>query len=97
LYPSPAGATESELALEAWAALTEAVPALASLAADVEALLVRRSEHTVEALIVPIDVCYELVGIIRVAWRGFHGGEDLWRNVDLFFERAAERARSAAG
>jgi len=92
-YPSPAGATESELPLEAWDALVSAVPPLASLAADVEALLVRRTDADVQALLVPIDTCYELVGVIRVAWRGLQGGDELWRAVDEFFARAIERAR----
>jgi hypothetical protein len=93
-YPSPAGATESELPLESWAALTQAVPILSTLAADVEALLVRRTSRGVTALVVPIDVCYELVGVIRVLWRGLQGGEELWSRVDEFFARAVERARA---
>lgn len=91
-YPSPAGATESELPLGSWDALARAVPALGTLAADVEALLVRRDQDRMDALIVPIDACYELVGVIRIAWRGFHGGDELHRHVDSFFARARERA-----
>ncbi len=41
-YPSPAGATESELTLEAWAALVEVNPVLAQLDPDAEALVVNR-------------------------------------------------------
>jgi len=95
-YPSPAGATESELPLDAWAALIGAVPLLSTLAADVEALLVRRTAAGVTALIVPIDACYELVGLIRVSWRGLQGGAVLERQVDEFFARAMERARATA-
>jgi Family of unknown function (DUF5947) len=95
-YPSPAGATESELPLDAWDALASAVPILRTLAADVEALLIRRTEHGVDALIVPIDACYELVGRIRVGWRGLQGGDDLWRDVDAFFTRAMAHASTAA-
>ena len=36
--------------------------------------------------IVPIDVCYALVGLIRTHWRGFTGGADVWRELDTFFE-----------
>ncbi|HEX7793827.1 MAG TPA: DUF5947 family protein [Vicinamibacterales bacterium] len=93
-YPSPAGATESTLTLDAWAALEQAVPALASLTPDVEALLVRRSADSMVALIVPIDVCYELVGLIRVVWRGLQGGDEVPRRIDEFFTRAVERART---
>jgi hypothetical protein len=95
-YPSPAGATESELTLGAWDTLVAGVPRLESLASDVEALLVRRTDTDVVALIVPVDACYELVGLIRVLWRGLQGGDGLWRGVDEFFARAVERARSAA-
>ncbi len=62
VYPSPAGATESELPLGAWDAVLAAAPALATLAPDVEAALVRARGSRVEAYLVPIDVCYELVG-----------------------------------
>ena len=95
-YPSPAGATESELPLDAWTAIVSAIPQLGDLAADVEGLLVRRTELRADALIVPIDACYELVGRIRRNWRGFHGGDDVWREIDDFFARATERAAAAA-
>ena len=127
-YPSPAGATESELPLDTWNDIVRAVPPLANLVVDVEALLVRRppspqsgfgatsprapqsgfgatsapppsgeyvagSPDRIEALIVPIDACYELVGRIRRAWRGFTGGDEVWLEIDRFFARAMERAR----
>jgi Family of unknown function (DUF5947) len=94
-YPSPAGATESELPLDAWKDVVLAVPPLATLAVDVEALLVRRTDDHVDALIVPIDACYELVGRIRRTWRGFQGGDDVWGEIDAFFARALERAQPA--
>jgi len=93
-YPSPAGATESELPLEAWRDAVGAVPSLAQMSPDVEALLVRRTGEETTALIVPIDACYELVGRIRSAWEGMQGGDDVWREVDEFFARASERAAS---
>jgi hypothetical protein len=103
-YPSPAGATESELPLEAWVDLVRAVPSLADLEPDVEALIVRSLSATPAAphtstslgLIVPIDVCYELVGRIRRAWRGMQGGDDVRREVDDFFARIVARARESA-
>jgi hypothetical protein len=104
-YPSPAGATESELALGAWETLAAAVPPIATLVPDIEALLVRRtgqapgggegSNGEMTAMIVPIDACYELVGRIRWTWRGFQGGDEVWREIDDFFARALERAPSA--
>jgi uncharacterized protein DUF5947 len=95
-YPSPAGATESELPLDAWLDLVRAVPPLSALAPDVEALLVKRSADGIDALIVPIDACYELVGRIRRSWRGIQGGDEVAREVDEFFTRAFERARRSA-
>jgi hypothetical protein len=95
-YPGPAGATESELPLEAWDALVDAVPPLATLASDVEAVLLRRRDADIEGFIVPIDASYELVGRIRRAWRGFTGGDDVWREIDDFFARAADLARATA-
>jgi hypothetical protein len=91
-YPSPAGATESELPLDAWNALVQLAPVLSTMLPDVEALLVKNEI----ALIVPIDACYELVGRIRRAWRGIQGGDEVWREIDEFFARASEKARSAA-
>jgi hypothetical protein len=94
-YPSPAGATESELPLAAWTTLTSDIPILSTMIADVEALLVRKTSAGTTALIVPIDACYELVGLVRVVWRGLQGGDELQRRVDEFFSRAVERAGSA--
>ncbi len=95
-YPSPAGATESLLPLEAWQELAGANPVLSALEPDVEALLVRGSRAGevpgFECFLVPIDACYALTGVVRRRWRGFDGGEDAWRDIDGFF--AALRARS---
>ena len=44
-YPGPAGATESELPLDAWDAVLAANPALGLLRPDVEALLLRGAER----------------------------------------------------
>lgn len=86
-YPSPAGATESLLPLTAWQALVLANPILNGMQADVETLLINRVGEKREYFIAPIDVCFELVGLIRIHWRGFSGGEDVWREIDGFFAR----------
>jgi hypothetical protein len=93
VYPSPAGATESELPLGAWDAVLASAPALETMAPDVEALLVRVSESTVDAYLVPIDTCYELVGLLRKLWRGFDGGQDVRRQLEDYFVRVAGRCR----
>ncbi len=96
-YPSPAGATESLLSLDAWRGLSAANPVLASLQPDVEALLVYgRGREGFECFIVPIDACYELTGLIRRRWRGFDGGEEAWRDVEAFFARVRARSESPA-
>jgi hypothetical protein len=103
-YPSPAGATESELGLEAWTAGIGAGRLAAELESDVEALLVRRDKagssgaqgRAAECLLVPIDACYRLVGLVRLHWRGFDGGADAWREIDGFFEALRTEARPVA-
>jgi hypothetical protein len=92
-YPSPAGATESELSMQSWEALVEGNAELATMEPDVEALLVRRNRDSFESYLVPIDACYELVGLVRLQWRGFDGGEEAWRAIDGHFERLRARSR----
>ena len=71
-YPGPAGATESLLPLGTWDEVVDANPALATLAPDVEAFLVRadRESGGAECFLVPIDACYELVGHLRPPLEG---------------------------
>ncbi len=95
LYPSPAGATESLLPLTAWEALVEKNPPLAALEPDVEALLVNRVSEARDYFIAPIDACFELVGTIRIHWRGLSGGDDVWREIASYFARLSERAAPA--
>lgn len=92
LYPSPMGATESQLSLDAWGRFTAANPALASILPDVEALLVNRTKQRNEHWIAPIDACYTLAGIIRTNWKGLGGGDDVWRELDRFFDDLRARA-----
>lgn len=97
-YPGPAGATESELPLEAWDGIVDANPLLGQLCADTEALLLRISERgpgPAECFLVPIDACYQLIGELRRVWRGFDGGQDASRVVDAFFRTIRTRSREA--
>ncbi len=96
LYPGPAGVTESLLRLEAWERLVEQNPSLARMASDVEALLVNRVGQTREYYLAPIDVCFELVGLIRLHWRGFSGGTKVWQEIGRFFAGLRERAQPEA-
>ena len=93
-YPSPAGATESLLPLETWQQVMEANPAFASIAPDVEALLLRRTGDRFECYLAPIDASYELVGRVRLRWKGFDGGEEVWNEIDSFFSTLRERSRA---
>jgi hypothetical protein len=91
LYPSPAGATESELYLEAWNDLVAANPVLEGLEHEVEALIVDRISEPHAYAIVPIDRCYELVGTIKANWQGISGGTAVEDAVGAFFARLRDR------
>lgn len=92
-YPSPGGATESLLDLASWAEVVAGDPLLAGLVPDVEAVLLRRLDDGFVCYLVPIDACYELVGLVRQYWEGFAGGEEVWQQIDAFFAGVAEKCR----
>jgi hypothetical protein len=97
VYPSPAGATESHLALETWDPIVAENTGLQSMEADVEALLVNRlgaarGFPANQYFRLPIDHCFKLVGLVRVNWRGLSGGEELWRALEHYFTELAARA-----
>jgi hypothetical protein len=92
LYPSPAGATESELELTAWDALCAANPILARLQPDAEALIVNRTTPEHQYAIVPTDQCYRMVGLIKSRWRGITGGRAVDDAIAEFFAGVRERA-----
>jgi hypothetical protein len=54
----------------------------------VEAVLVRDGE----CFLVPVDTCYELVGLVRTHWKGFDGGAEAHRRIDEFFSGIRARA-----
>jgi hypothetical protein len=93
MYPSPAGATESLLPLKAWNSVAAKNAALARMEPDVEALLVNRVGTKRDYYLAPIDVCFELVGLIRLHWRGLAGGEFAWGEIDKFFARLQIESR----
>lgn len=92
LYPSPAGATESELDLHGWGELVALNPLLAELEVDAEALVVNRLARPPQYAIVPIDRCYMLVGMIRARWEGISGGDAVENAVTAFFAGLEETA-----
>ena len=102
MYPSPAGATESLLSLEAWDEIADANPQLQHMDSDVEALLVNRIGHSrgfagAEYYLLPIDQCFRLVGIIRSHWRGFSGGTEVWQQIAAFFDALRNSATVLGG
>jgi Fe-S cluster biogenesis protein NfuA/nitrite reductase/ring-hydroxylating ferredoxin subunit len=85
LYPSPVGATESEVDVFSWTALCAANPALDRLEPDAEALVVDRLSEPHRFVIAPIDQCYRLVGLIKSRWEGISGGTAVEGAVAEFF------------
>jgi hypothetical protein len=102
LYPSPAGAVESLLPLEAWREIADNNSALRRLQPDIEALLVNRVGHAygltqAEYYIAPLDECYKLVGLIRTHWKGLSGGSDVWAEIGRFFSDLRSIADAVSG
>lgn len=96
-YPGPAGAAESEPPRAGFSALSAATPLLRAAEPDVEALLIHGHRGSpFETFLVPIDVCYALVGKVRLTWRGFHGGDRAWRELEGFFADLRARAEVLA-
>ena len=96
-YPSPAGATESQLDLAAWNEFAAAAPEVTDLLPDVEALLVNRIREPAqparfEGYAVPVDACYRLVALVRMHWRGFDGGEQAWRAIREYLAELRDRS-----
>lgn len=92
LYPSPLGATESQLALDAWAVVERENPIVGDLEPDVEALLVNRAHGQRDHYLVPIGDCYALVALIRSRWKGLAGGIEVWHEIERFFDDLRTRA-----
>ncbi len=91
-YPAPTGATESKLKMDAWNNLVELNPILHDLAPDLEALLVNRLEDNGQYYIVPVDSCYKLIGMIRIAWKGIFGGKEVNDIINQFFNELKEKS-----
>jgi Family of unknown function (DUF5947) len=92
-YPSPAGVTECQLDLQLWQELAAEYPLLSEVADDVEAILISRSDNGVEYFLVPVDVCYELAGRMRLRWHGFDGGGEGRQSIAAFLTDVRDRAR----
>ena len=91
LLSRPRRSDELLLDLEAWSAIVANNPALSEIEPDTEALLANRMNGARRYYRAPIDHCYELVGLMRMHWRGVSGGDEAWRAIDGFFGELAER------
>ncbi|QDY80705.1 hypothetical protein FQU76_02360 [Streptomyces qinzhouensis] len=101
-YPSPAGATESEIDDRDWRQLLAGSRLAAALRPDVEALLLRRTRdpaggERTAGFLVPVDRAYELVGRMRLLWRGFDGGAEARAALDAFFTALTAEAGPLTG
>jgi Family of unknown function (DUF5947) len=92
MYPSPGGATESELHFESWSRMRALNPVLEGLEADIEGLIANRLSDPAVYVIAPIDRCYELTGTVKAAWEGISGGPAVLEAVSDFFERLRREA-----
>ena len=96
-YPSPAGATECRLDLTAWERMSAEHPLLRAMEADVEAILMSRTDDRCEHFLVPIDACYALAGRMRLYWRGFDGCSEARQSIAQFLDAVRSRARLLPG
>ena len=87
LYPSPGGATESELHFDSWARMRSLNPVLDTLEPDIEGLIANRLADPPVYVIAPIDRCYALTGTVKAHWEGISGGAGVQDAVSEFFDR----------
>jgi hypothetical protein len=92
MYPSPAGATESELHFDSWSRMRKLNPVLEGLEPDIEGLIVNRMAEPPMYAIAPIDRCYALTGTIKLHWEGISGGPGAEAAVAGFFEQLRAQA-----
>ena len=95
--PGRADATEAALPLDVWKDVERAVPAVATLAHDVEGLLIRRTDTLIDAAIIPLDACYELLGRIRRASFASRGVNAIPGEIDAFLARVSKLTTALPG
>ena len=97
VHPGPAGATQSLVAPEAWKALVARTRSWRRSRPMSRRCYVNRTGGRRGYYRVPIDRCFELVGLIRTQWQGWSGGDAVWQAIDDYFVRLAPGDRAAAG
>jgi hypothetical protein len=95
MYPSPGGATESELHFDSWSRMLELNAVLAGLEPDIEGMIANRMSDPPEYVIAPIDRCYALTGTIKAHWEGISGGAGVHDAVERFFDELRAKATTA--
>jgi Family of unknown function (DUF5947) len=90
------GAMESLIRLAPWIELFGSNVTLREVEPEVEALLINRIGNMASYFIVPIDACYQLVGVIRTRWRGLSGGSEVWQAIAEYFDNLDRRTSRAA-
>lgn len=96
-HPSPAGATERPINPGFWTEFAAAHPLVAAAEPDVEAILFRCGEQGVDCFLVPVDVCYRLVGTVRLYWSGMDGGDQVRDHIGELFAEIRDKARVLTG
>lgn len=91
LHPGRGGAIETRLPEEPWLEIVSDNPVLQKMAPDVEGLIVHREPTPGHPrpvyVVVPIDACYQLIGILRAYWQGDDGGDAVWTEIDGFLTK----------
>jgi hypothetical protein len=93
--PTPFGAMQASISLDAAAALAAGNTLVRGIEPDVEALLVRHWRgRPCQCYAVPIDICYELVAIMRGKFRGCNGRHAIEEKVAEFFADLERQCRA---
>jgi hypothetical protein len=87
-----AGTDAAHLAVEFMHPVIVGKPAIPAIALTNDIATVTGDGERFDGFLVPIDVCYHLVGRIRLSWKGFNGGEEVRQEMAGFFDRLAQRA-----
>lgn len=97
VFPSPAGAVESEPNAAALEELRQKTPLFDLARPDVEAVVARgrRGAARVDLLLAPVSAGYRLVARVRRHWRGFDGGDEARRAIDELFAELESHSRPA--
>ena len=76
LISKPWGRNRASLPADVWEEIVTHEPRLAKMQDDVQAFLVNRLAEPYQYYMAPIDKCFELVGTVRLYWKGFTGGTE---------------------